>query len=668
MSADTPMMQQYRRIKERQQDAILFFRLGDFYEMFFQDAKEASAVLGLTLTQRHGIPMCGVPYHAANTYIRRLLHAGKKIAVCEQTELPSSGKKIATREVTQVISPGTIVEQDFLDSYRDNYLVAVCKQDSSLCMAWIDISTGRFELHSYPWKHARPGLRQELSRLSPRELIVQESLLNSDIGDVFHAIKEVVINRYPDWLFSIEESYRRLTRYFNTVNLRGFGIADTDHVLAPAGAILEYVLENAGTRLSHINSITKVKDSEFVPLDEATQRNLELIENLQDGGTEYTVFRTLNFTETAMGARTLSRWLMQPLRNLPAIQTRQDRVALLYHHQTCLSKIRDLISRARDLERLNAKIGMGRCNPRELEAVASTLSVVIELSELLHDTDELKAIFPIDPATLQEADTLLQQIAGAIADNPPVSASDGGCIRSGYDSEVDRLRELRDNSGVILKQYVDRLQQETGIPSLKIKYNRILGRFIEVTKSHRSKIPDSFIPRQSLSQCDRFTTVELNEITTALNDAEQNLVDREQEVYLQIRSAAEKNLMQLQEIATLLGQLDATQSLAQAATVHGYIQPRLSDSLHLQISGGRHPVVEQHLPPGDFVPNTTDLSDRKFALITGPNMAGKSTYLRQTALIVLLAQIGSFVPADEACIGIVDNLFCRVGARDNLAR
>ncbi|AFG37603.1 DNA mismatch repair protein MutS [Spirochaeta africana] len=668
MSADTPMMQQYRRIKDQQRDAILFFRLGDFYEMFFHDAKEAAAVLGLTLTQRNGVPMCGVPYHAANTYIPRLLRAGKKIAICEQTQLPAAGSKLATREVTQVISPGIITEQDFLDSNRDNYLVAVCRQATELCMAWIDISTGRFELHSYPWEQAVPGLRQELARLAPRELIVQESLLETPVGEVLRSSRDVVVNRYPDWLFSVEESYRRLTDYFGTTNLRGFGLDENDPGLAPAGIVLEYIQENAGSRLSHVNSIGKLRDGDFVPLDEATQRNLELVENLQDGGTEFTLFRVLNYTETAMGARALARWLKQPLRRIDPICDRQQRVAQLYHHQTTLSEIRECIAGARDLERLGSKIGMGRCNPREMEAVGATLAVVLQLQDLLARQPELLPVFPVARESGEAARKLHALIAHAIADNPPTTPGDGGCIRTGFDAEVDRLRQLHDNSGEILQDYIRKLQQETGIPSLKVKYNRILGHFIEVTRTHRDKVPESFIPRQSLTQSDRFTTTELNRIESSLNSAEQNLIDRELEVYADVRSQVEDELAELQRIAALLGELDALQSLAQAATIHGYVQPRLDSSRKLSISGGRHPVVEQHLPPGDFVPNSVELSEPRFALITGPNMAGKSTYLRQAALIVLMAQIGSFVPANDAHIGVVDNLFCRVGARDNLAR
>lgn len=668
MSADTPMMQQYRRIKEQHPDAILFFRLGDFYEMFFHDAKEASAILGLTLTKRNTVPMCGVPYHAANTYIPRLLHAGKKIAVCEQTEEPKPGKGIVERKVTQVISPGTITEQDFLESHRDNYLVAACRIQDHLSLAWVDVSTGRFELHAYPWQQAQAGLQQEISRLSPRELIIQESLLDTEVGAILRNLRQVVINRYPDWFFSIEESYRSLVTYFSTVNLKGFGIEKDDPALASAGVLLEYVSDNAGTRLAHINSVIKVSDSEFVSLDEATQRNLELIENLQDGGSDYTLFNILNFTCTPMGARTLSRWILQPLRTVEAVRKRQDVASLLYHNQRLLTELREHLSNVRDLERLSSKVGMKRCNPREVEAIGTTLRVVGLLSQTVQNFEGDERVFPVSETIQLTASRIAEIAESGIAENPPVSSGDGGCIRDGYDAEVDRLRALHTSSDDVLREYVAHLQQETGISSLKVKYNRILGHFIEITKSNRTKVPDYFIPRQSLTQCDRFSTAELAKIEGELNDAQQNLIDREEQVFLEIRSHIEEQLATLQETARLLGRLDAHLSLAYAATRHGFVQPIIEDSRVLEIINGRHPVVENNLPPGEFVPNSTILNDASFALITGPNMAGKSTYLRQTALIVLMAQIGSFVPADEARIGIADCLFCRVGARDNLAR
>ncbi|GAB6090819.1 DNA mismatch repair protein MutS [Spirochaeta dissipatitropha] len=668
MSADTPMMQQYRHIKDKQRDAILFFRLGDFYEMFFQDAKEASGILGLTLTQRNGIPMCGIPFHAADSYIPRLLKAGKKIAICEQTEPPSAGKKIVDRKVIEVISPGTIVEGNFLDSRRDNYLLSVCRTKSDLCLAWLDVSTGRFEIHSYPWQQAVSGLQREIARLSPKELIVQESLYESELGSVLGSSRNRTINRYPDWVFSQQESWRRLTEYFSTVHLRGFGIEKDEPALAAAGPLLDYAVENVGAKLGHLSGIQKVQDSDYVPLDEATQKNLELVENLEDGGTEFTVFQVLDFTQTAMGARTLSRWLLQPLRKLETIIERQGTVGLLYHHQIELNEIRSIIASARDLERLAAKIGTGRSNPREYESIGASLNVVIELHRYVEANPALNDVFLLGAEEKQAAQDLSRLLNEAISDNPPLSPLEGGIIRDGYDEKVDSLRNLHRNSDAVLQQYVQQLQSDTGLSTLKVKYNRVLGYFLELGKSKRDQIPDYFIPRQSLTQCDRFTTKTLNEIETELNDAQQNLIDRELEVFQQIRTDVESRIAEILRIAGKLGELDSLQSLAQAATIHGYVKPVLDTTRRLEIEKGRHPVVEQFMPGGDFIPNSVDLSTRSFSLITGPNMAGKSTYLRQTALIVLLSQIGSFVPAESAHIGIADKIYCRVGARDNLAR
>ncbi len=668
MSSDTPMMRQYRRIKEDHRDAILFFRLGDFYEMFFTDAREASAILNLTLTQRNGTPMCGIPYHAARNYIPRLLKAGKKVAICEQTDKQNPDEKIAIREVTQVISPGTITEQDYLDSYRDNFLLSICKIVDKLALAWLDVSTGKFEIDMCSWDSAYSHVQQELARLHPSELLIQESLLDTSLAPLLQSGHGWLINRYPDWFFSVDESYRKLISFFKVANLRGFGIEENEPALAAAGILLEYIFENAGNNLQHIRSIHKLSTSDFVPLNEATQRNLELVENLQDGGTEYTLYSVLNFTESPMGSRTLYRWLLQPLRKLSQIQKRQDAVSLLYHQQGILQSLREYLSSVRDLERLSARIGMQKTNPRDAEAIGASLSLIDSLTKLLHTDNSLKQVFPISQDECEAASSLAKHIAQAIADNPPANPADGGCIRTAYDSEVDRLRELYENSDSILKKYGEKLQAETGIQSLKIKYNRILGYFIEITKSNRSKVPDSFIPRQSLTQCDRFATKELHRIQSDLQTAEQNLVERELEVFSELRSKIEKELAHIQHIAVLLGNLDALQSLAYAATLHGYVQPDLLEDTSLEIIQGRHPVVEKHLPAGTFVPNSIQISQKYFALITGPNMAGKSTYLRQTALLVLMAQIGSYIPASSARIGIADNIFCRVGARDNLAR
>jgi DNA mismatch repair protein MutS len=671
MSEMTPMMRQYRRIKEKYHDAVVFFRLGDFYEMFERDAAEVSAILGLTLTARHGVPMCGIPYHAFNTYVPRLLKAGRKIAVCEQVSLPENGKGLAEREVVEVLTPGTILEEDYLDRSRNNYLMALGTFGDRVSLSYADVSTGEFAATSFSFEERSEKLRREMMRLSPSEVLVQESFLEEDeiLGRILNGQDNLYVNRFPDWSFDLKLSRDRVLGQLGVVNLHGFGIEDDDPALFSCGVLLEYLEDNARSALPQVKDFRVYTDNDFLGLDEATQRNLEIVRNMHDGGKQYTLLHVIDYTRTAPGSRKLRTWLLHPLLQYEPISRRQESVEYFYRNQMLLSSLRDAMKRMPDLERLSARIAMEKAHAKDLLAVKEALGKIERMIEILKDSPPcLVAGGDIrdDEGDLQ---ILRNFIDSAIADDPSVTLSDGNLIKQGFAKELDRLNSTKENSRQMLKEYLEEEKAVSGIQNLRIKYNKIIGHFLEVTKSNIEKVPEHFIRRQSLVGSERYTTDRLSELETELNTASERAVEMEREIFLSVRCKVREQIDLLMRGSNYIGVIDCLQSFAQAATVRGYTRPELSEEIGIRIEDGRHPVVEAYLPAGEFVPNSicTDPHTR-LHLITGPNMAGKSTVLRQTGLIVLMAQIGSFVPAREAVIGCVDKIFCRVGASDNLAR
>ncbi len=662
----TPMFRQYTKLKEQQKDAVLFFRMGDFYEMFKTDAVEVSRLLNLTLTQRQGIPMCGIPYHAAGNYIGRLLKLGKKIAICEQIELPMNGKGLAKREVVEVVTPGTVVDDSYLDDRTNNYLAAVAGDVNGLSFAFIDLSTGEFQVTGL--SAGRESLRRELARTTPRELIVQESLLESDEYS-FLSEAGIILNRTPDWTFELSSSRERLQRQFGTVNLKAFGLEADNPGISVAGAILEYLDDKHRGILPHIKSIHIYGENDFVGLDESTIRNLELIRNLQDGGDSFTLLHTLDHTKTAPGARKLRKRMLQPFPDVKSCRAYHQRVERLYHDQLVLTSLRDTLSGILDLERLASRTAMDRAHAKDLLAIRNSLTRSEEMRKLLEDSVLSDAERKLDELFLPMK-TLGEFLSESLKDDPSILITEGRLIRAGWDEELDRMRHIRDDGKNLLNEYVSEEKASTGINSLKLKYNRILGYFLEVTKNQSDKVPERFRRRQSLTQVERFSTNRLEELETEITSVGERIIDREKEIFLGIREEVKKHVPKLLRLASIISEIDVVQSFAHAATEYGYVKPQMSDDTVTSIIGGRHPVVEQHLPHGSFVPNSITLSgkDVSFALVTGPNMAGKSTVLRQVALITLMAQAGSFVPADSAHIGIADRIYCRVGASDNLAR
>jgi len=676
MAETTPMMSQYRRIKDEFTDSIVFFRLGDFYEMFDGDAREASALLDLTLTQRAGVPMCGIPYHAATSYISRLLAAGRKVAICEQLTQP--GKGIMSREVVEVVTPGTVLDEGYLTRNANNYLVALAKVRDRLALAYADVSTGELRATSFAYADRSAILRRELHRIEPREALTQESLLVDDpvTRDLLGEREGLLVNRYPDWSFDPESCRRALERQFGVANLKGFGLREGAPEIVAAGALLEYLGRTARRSLGHVSALDLYADSSFVELDEATQRNLELLANLQDGSRKYTLLEVLDECRTSPGARMLRRWILSPLKDRQAIERRLSSVEALYRSQVLLSRLRDALGGVMDLERLTARVSMDRAHAKDLLAVASTLKAVLSVEALLVQpasggaAKDLRALAQPVTGHTAEATSLVELLDRAISDEPSILLTEGNLIRRGYDAELDRLHGLKDNAREILEKYLMEEKERTGIASLKLRFNRIIGYYFEVTKSNLHLVPPTFIRRQSLVGGERYTTDRLADLESEINDASEKIVEIERNLFLEIRARVREAVPWLLSVCAAMAELDVLQSFAFAATVRGYVRPRVDEGAELSIKDGRHPVVEAHLPGGAFIPNSLECpGDGKFFIIlTGPNMAGKSTFLRQVALITLMAQMGSFVPASAADIGIVDKVFCRVGASDNLAR
>jgi DNA mismatch repair protein MutS len=664
------MMAQYRAAKDGHADSILFFRLGDFYEMFDADAREVSSLLDLTLTRRAGVPMCGIPYHAAPAYIARLLAAGRKVAICEQLTQP--GKGLMSREVVEVITPGTVLDESYLPRNANNYLLALGRVGDSLSLAYVDVSTGEFRATSVDFTAREEMLKRELHRLDPREVITQESLLVDDpVTRDLLGQRGLLVNRYPDWSFDRDACRARILRQLGVASLKGFGLADDAPETVAAGVLLEYLGQTAKHALDHISSLTVYADRSYVELDEATQRNLELLTNLQDGGARYTLGETLDQTRTSPGARKLRRWILTPLKEKPAIDHRLDGVQSLYRDQVFLSRLREALGGVLDLERLTARVAMDRAHAKDLLAVKSTLQALQAVCGLLaRGAGDLEGLVRPLVAHAEAMDGLVGLLERAISEEPSILLTEGNLIRRGYDPELDRLHGLKENARGILERYLEEERGRSGIPSLKLRYNKIIGYYFEVTKSNLRLVPAHFIRRQSLVGGERFTTDRLADLESEINDASERIVEIEKTLFLEVRSHVKEAVRWLTGVSDAASELDVLQSLAFAATVHGYVRPEVTEGTGLSIKDGRHPVVEAHLPGGAFVPNSLDCpgDGRFFVLLTGPNMAGKSTFLRQVALITLMAQMGSFVPAASATLGIVDRIFCRVGATDNLAR
>jgi DNA mismatch repair protein MutS len=664
------MLDQYRRIKKEHTGNILFFRLGDFYEMFAEDAVEVSALLNLTLTSRSGVPMCGVPYHAAKPYIARLLKLGKKISVCEQLTTPGKNKVIE-RDVVEIITPGTTVDEYFLDRASSNYVCCVASAGSFLSFSCIDLSTGEFFAASFPVRETEI-FRQELERLSVREILIQESLLEEEkqLAKAVYDRNGIVFNRWADWLFDPDQAKKRLEKQFGLVNLKSFGLTNESAEIISAGTLLCYMDNTSKSLLPHIKTLKINKKDDYLGIDESSQRNLELIKNLRDGEARFSLLEVMDQTRSAMGKRLLKRHILSPLRDLFKINKRLDMVEELYRDQGQLSKLRELLGKTPDLERLISRLAMDKAHGRDLLSVKNALACFQNITKILpaninFESEDIQGIL----IPVEQLQILLEK---GICQEPSILINEGNLIKAGYDKDLDGLRDLKEEGRQYLEKYLEEERGITGISSLKIRYNRLIGYFFEVTKGNLSKVPRHFIRRQSITGGERYTTDRLASLESDINGASDRIVDLEKKLFLEICEEAKKRLSDLACAAKCLAELDVAQSHAIAASINGWTRPELNESASLEICEGRHPVVESYLGRGEYIPNDIILNKENdnvsFNMITGPNMAGKSTYLRSAALITIMAQAGSFVPASEARIGICDRIYCRVGASDNLAR
>jgi len=661
-------MEQYLAIKNKHKDAILFFRMGDFYEMFYEDAKIGSQVLGITLTSRaHGkaadVPLAGFPHHALDIYLAKMIRAGYRVAICEQIEDPKLAKKIVKREVREVVTPGTAVSDDLLETKRNNYLVSVYLTSRACGIAKIDVSTGEFQVNEMPPEQMREGILS----IQPSEILVSNDQYD-DITAQLRDFKEVTITKRDDWTFNHDYAHDILTEHFGTLGLKGFGIDEMSVGISAAGAIIVYLRENQQERLVHINRISRFSNDDYMLIDTTTRRNLELVKSMAQVGKQGTLLSVIDATQTPMGGRMLVQWLLYPLMKLDAITARHDAVEEFTKNAELRRKIREKLNDAGDLERLVAKFATGRANARDAIAIKASLTVVADIKENTKDVNA--PILQKINAELDKLEELRSEIEKAIAENPPLSITDGGIIKRGYDEELDKLREIAYSGKDWIAQLQSKERENTGIPSLKVNFNKVFGYYIEITKPHLSKVPPHYIRKQTLVNAERFITQELKEYEEKVLGAEEKMASLEYELFDKLRKFILQHTQTLQRNARLLAEIDCLSSLAQVAIENDYVRPTMNESDEIIIRDGRHPVVEKLLPAGDqFIPNDTKIDNKseQILIITGPNMAGKSTYLRQIGLIVILAQMGSFVPAREASIGIVDRVFTRVGASDNLA-
>ena len=667
----TPLMLQYQTIKDKYQDEILFFRLGDFYEMFNDEAVEVSRLLNLTLTHRGDQPMCGIPYHASKVYIARLLRLGKKIAICEQVGDVPAGKGLTERKVIEVITPGTAVESEYLEGGTNNFLASLFVLKGFVGFAYIDVTTADFFATSWRESEMQENFPKELGRAHPRELLLPDSLReNRIVQETISAFGAISLSYYPDWNFDLSLSYRRLTEQFKTVNLRSFSLTEHSPEVGPAGFLLDYLKKTASTTAPHVSGIKVYRDSDYVVMDDSSRRNLELVSNLRDGGSQYSLLECVSHTQTAMGKRLLRQWLSYPLTDSKKIESRQNHVEIFVKNRRLLDAVQEKFRAVLDIERLAGRIAMERAHAKDLQALRTSLEAWLQVRKLLEN-------FGFTSLQVETAQTIINLIQNAILDDPSTMLTEGRIIKPGWSAELDHYRDVQQNFNRILAEYAEEEKAATGISNFRIKNSNTSGYYIEITKGKLPHVPEHFILRRSLLNAERYTTARLQELERDLKDADQNIITTEKELFLEVRTKIAEDVPYLLQTSHEIAYADVTASFARVAILFRWVRPLVDDGTDFSVRAGRHPVVEMHLPQGEFVPNDIEIASSadptaecktSFNLITGPNMAGKSTYLRQNALIALLSQTGSFVPAESAHIGIVDRIFCRVGASDNLAR
>ncbi|MBN2143462.1 MAG: DNA mismatch repair protein MutS [Candidatus Aureabacteria bacterium] len=662
----TPMMKQYLEIKSSNKDVFVFFRLGDFYELFFEDAEKASRILNITLTSRgtlqgKDIPMCGVPHHSVHAYLSKMIAANHKVAICEQMEDPQTVKGIVKRKILRVITPGTLIEDSLLNECTNNYLAALTKTGANIGLSYAEISTGEFKVTELK---DILEVERELFRLNPSEILIPESL------QAFFSCRDFFIKRnmifQPDWIFEYRHAYQILTRHFNTQSLDGFGLADSIPGVASAGSILHYISDNCPDAVNQFRHLVRYHLGDFMSLDPQTQKNLEILET-SDRSSGLTLVEVLDQTQTAMGARLLRQWIRAPLKNSISINERQDAVTELKMNFQGLSSLQKQMYSLADIERISGRISCGNASPRDLLGLEHSLRNLPSLYQGIVSMQAviLKNILPF----LHDFPEVTLLIEKGISPDCPNFLRDGGVIRQGYDSGLDELNDIAKNAKKRIVEIQQNEIEKTGIKNLKIKFNNVFGYYFEISKGQLSNVPDYFIRKQTLVNAERFITPELKELESKILGAEQKSIALEQRLFNEIREKIAVHTEAIKASAFQIAILDCLCSLAAVSAKYDYVRPEISDGDAIFIKEGRHVVVERMLEPGTFITNDTmiDNQENQILLITGPNMAGKSTYIRQVALLVLLAQIGSHVPAKEAKIGVVDRIFTRVGASDDLS-
>ena len=662
---DTPMMQQYRGIKKEYSDSILFFRMGDFYEMFNEDAKTASGILQIALTSRNKksnpVPMCGIPHHSANLYITKLLKAGKKVAICEQTEDAKEAKGLVKREVVRVITPGTILDDNMLDPKKDQFIASVYFGKNQIGLAALDVSTGVFKVTQIDGGNAI--LADELQKLDPKEIIIPDSIKEETRS--WLPTGEVFVHSWQDCAFSFSEAYRNLIEHFKTQSLEGFGCENMEAGIASAGALIHYLQETQKSALEHITTLTPFPIHDYMALDQSTLASLELVQS-SEGTRKNSLLDLLDLSQTPMGARRIREWILKPLIEAEKICARLSIVEDFKDNPTERKDLRDLLKHIFDLERLLGRITLSACNARDLIALKTSLHVFPDLLEALKSYDS-------SPAYLENWDNLENihdLIEQNITDDPPLGLKEGNLIKAGCDEELDRLKNITRQGKSWIAALELEEKEKTGIPVLKVGFNKIYGYYIEITKKHSDRVPAEYIRKQSLVNAERYISPKLKEYEEEITGAEEKIFIIEQKLFEEIRTTISHAGSRIQAMARTISEIDALSSFAETAHRYNYCRPEFTNDRSLVIENGRHPLIEQIDPSVRFISNDTFLHsvEQQIMIITGPNMAGKSTYLRQVALITLMAQMGSFVPADKTSLGITDRIFSRVGAQDHLLK
>lgn len=663
-------MKQYYKIKQKYPDTILLFRMGDFYETFEDDAVITSKVLGITLTKRaHGaagdVPLAGFPHHALDSYLPKLVRAGYRVAICEQLEDPKFAKGIVKRDVIEVVTPGVAFSEKLLDHKSNNYLCGIYLRDDIAGVSFADVTTGEFYTTSISVKK----IKETLESISPAEVLISKRELTK-LQSIFDQIPfKFTITKVDDWVFSYEYCFEILTMHFKTTSLKGFGIDNnqTEAIIA-AGVVFHYLQETQKANLSHLKKISLYNPSDYMILDPATKRNLEILASMTDGTRAGSLISILDKTKTSMGGRLLKKWVSLPLLKLEQIQNRLDAVDELFQNENLRKQIAEELEQIGDLERIISKVCTGRANPRDVINLKLSLKRIPVIKDILRNVKSI-ALQKIRD-NLIGLTYLVDKIESMLVDDPPLNIADGGVIKQGYNAELDELRNLSSSGKEYLAQLQARERERTQIPSLKVAYNKVFGYYIEISNAHKNKVPEDYIRKQTLVNAERYITPELKAYEEKILNAEERIYQLESEFFNELRITISDEAEKIQKNAQLIAALDCFLSFAEVAIENNYVKPEVNEDDAIIIKNGRHPVVEKILPYGEkFTPNDTflDNSTQQIMIITGPNMSGKSVYLRQVGLIVLLAQIGSFVPAESARIGIVDKIFTRVGASDNLA-